>query len=81
MGWSGLTNGRLLQIAEGQFVVFITADSNLAFQQNLTLFDLAVVVLEPQSTRLSDTMPLMPQVLSALTTIQPRQVVRIRPES
>jgi hypothetical protein len=80
MGWSGLTNGILLQIAQRQFDVFITADSNLTFQQNLATFDLAVLVLETQSTRLADTMPLMPQVLSALTTIQPRQVIRIRPE-
>ena len=81
MGWSGLTNGTLLGLAEFQFDAFITADKNLTFQQNLAVFDLAVLVLEPQSTRLADTRPLMPQVLTALTTIQRRQVVRIRPQS
>jgi hypothetical protein len=78
MGWSGLTNGRLLKLAERQFDVFITADSNLTFQQNPAKFDLAVIVLEAQSTRLSDTMPLISPVLTALATIQAREVVRIR---
>ena len=80
MGWKGVSNGQLLQIAEREFDVFLTGDRNLAFQQNLTKFDLAVIVLEAQSTRLSDTAPLMQQVLAVLETIQPREVVRIRHE-
>ena len=80
MGWSGLTNGQLLRLADADFDVFVTADCNLAFQQNLTKFNLAVVILEAPSTRLSDTAPLMSQVLIALTTIQPKEVVRIGPK-
>ena len=77
-GWAGLTNGRLLEKAQQQFDVFLTGDRNLSFQQNLQAFDIAVVVLEAASTRLSDTLPLIPDVLAVLETIQPRQVVRIR---
>lgn len=77
MGWRGLTNGMLLQKAQEQFDVFLTGDTNLTFQQNLTRFRVAVVVLEAQSTRLVDTLKLMPQVLNTLTSIQPGQVVRI----
>jgi len=51
----------------------------LSFQQNLVSFDLAVIVLEPQSTRLTDTMPLMRQVATVLKTIRPTDVVRLRP--
>lgn len=79
MGWSGFTNGDLLKKAEGEFDVFLTADNNLTFQQNLSRFDLAVIVLESRSTRLVDTLPLMPHVLEALETITPKVVVRIRP--
>ena len=79
MGWNGFTNGQLLRMAEREFDVFLTGDRNLTFQQNLTKFHLAVVVLEAPSTRLSDTAPLMPQVLTTLTTIQPKEIVRIRP--
>ena len=81
MGWSGLTNGVLLELAQNEFDVFITADSNLTFQQNLAKFNLAVIVLEAQSTRLSDTMPLMERVLNALTTLERRAVIRVRPDS
>ena len=77
MGWGGLTNGILLQNAQDKFDVFLTADTNLTFQQNLTRFRIAVVVLEARSTRLLDTAELMPQVLKVLTTIQRGQVVRV----
>ena len=81
MGWSGFTNGALLRRAEREFDVFLTADSNLTFQQNLSKFDLSVIVLQPRSTRLIDTLPLMPRVLKALETIKPKTVLRIRPET
>ena len=58
MGWNGLINGQLLKIAEAHFDVFLTADSNLTFQQKLAGFELAVIVLEAQSIRLIDTLPL-----------------------
>ena len=36
MGWSGITNGKLLAWAmENGFDVFLTGDRNLTFQQNL----------------------------------------------
>lgn len=79
MGWSGLTNGQLLTKAADEFDVFLTADRNLSFQQNLMSFDLAVIVLEAHSTRLADTMPLMPEVVIALQTIRPMDVVRVGP--
>lgn len=79
-GWAGLTNGRLLEKAQHQFEVFLTGDRNLKFQQNLATFEIAVVVLEARSTRLSDTLQLIPDVLTVLETIQPCQVVRVRRE-
>ena len=78
MGWTGLSNGVLLQRAEADFDVFLTADTNLSFQQNLTRFNIAVVVLETKSTRLVDTAKLMPQVIRILSSIQPTQVVRVK---
>jgi hypothetical protein len=36
-GWSTLKNGELLQAAElAEFAVFVTTDTNLRYQQNLT---------------------------------------------
>ena len=76
-GWVGITNGKLLERAQQQFDVFLTGDRNLSFQQNLKTFRIAVIVLEAGSTRLFDTLQLMPQVLASLDRIQPGQIVRV----
>lgn len=45
-GWSTLTNGELLTVAEDQeFQVLVTTDTNLKYQQNLASRNIAVVVL------------------------------------
>jgi hypothetical protein len=45
-GWSGLKNGALLEAAEeAGFDIFITADQELTYQQNLTRRRMAIVVL------------------------------------
>ena len=45
-GWSGLKNGDLLDAAEAAgFGLFITADQEISYQQNLTGRNLALVVL------------------------------------
>jgi hypothetical protein len=45
LGWSGLKNGELLARAAPLFDVFLTADQNLEYQQNLDTLPIAVVVL------------------------------------
>ena len=69
MGWAGVKNGALLALAEQDFDVFITVDRNLAFQQNLPKFNLAVLVLHATSNRLADLKPLAPKILSTLPTL------------
>jgi hypothetical protein len=45
-GWSGLRNGELLDAAEeAGFDLFITADQELRYQQNLARRKIAIVVL------------------------------------
>lgn len=44
MGWAGTKNGELLKRADKQFDVFLTADKNLQYQQNLKRFEIAIVV-------------------------------------
>jgi uncharacterized protein DUF5615 len=45
MGWAGIKNGDLLVLAEKQFELFVTVDRNLSFQQNLSRYNIAVLVL------------------------------------
>ncbi len=77
MGWAGLTNGVLLERAEREFDVFVTGDRNLSFQQNVSRFDIAIIVLECSSTQLRHTLPLIPQVLAAMETTKPGQIVHV----
>lgn len=77
MGWAGIKNGRLLALAENDFDVFITGDRNLSFQQNTTNLSLAVIVLSAASTKLQDTLPLMPAVLAQLPLCRPGMVTEI----
>lgn len=44
-GWTGHKNGQLLRAAAEEFDVLVTGDNNLSFQQHMSAFDLAVVVL------------------------------------
>ena len=50
LGWSTLKNGELLAAAESNgFEVFVTTDTNLAYQQNLFNRTIAIVVLSTTS--------------------------------
>jgi hypothetical protein len=49
LGWSGLSNGDLLQQAEARFDLLITTDQNLQYQQNLAGRGLAILVLPTTS--------------------------------
>lgn len=51
MGWAGINNGELLKLAESDFDVFLTADKNIRYQQNLKNRKLAII--EFPSNRLS----------------------------
>lgn len=77
MGWAGLKNGALLMEAEKQFDVLITGDLNLNFQQDVTRYKIAVVVLHAESTQLNHMMPLVPKVLALLPTLKSGQVVDV----
>ncbi len=45
VGWNGLKNGELLARTEGKHDVFVIADKNLRYQQNLVDRRLAIVEL------------------------------------
>jgi predicted nuclease of predicted toxin-antitoxin system len=68
MGWASIKNGELLALATQQFDVFVTVDRNLSFQQNVTAFPIAIIVLRARTNRLADLRPLIPALLAALHT-------------
>ena len=71
LGWAGIQNGELLrQAANNGYEVLISMDSNMAYQQNLPVQSIALIVLHAPSNRLADTQPLMSKVLQALPNLQ-----------
>lgn len=65
-GWGGITNGKLLALAQAEFEIFVTVDRNLSFQQHLSNFDLAVILLVSKSNRLQDLLPFVPELITAI---------------
>ena len=71
MGWTTIKNGELLALAAKEFDVFVTVDRNLAAQQNLSAFSIAIVVLHARSNRLADFRPLVPKLLRTIEFARP----------
>jgi hypothetical protein len=68
-GWGGVKNGELLDLAEGEFEMFITADQNIQYQQNLAGRHIPVLELSTNDLR---------RIRAGATAIQ-AAVVSIRP--
>jgi hypothetical protein len=73
MGWASIENGTL-RLAESEFDVFLTRDRNLEYQQNLTTFDLAVIVMVAATNDINDLRPLMDVVNATIRSIKPTEV-------
>ena len=76
-GWSGITNGKLLSLAQAEFDVFVTVDRNLSFQQHLPKYTIAVVLVRARSNRVADLMELLPEVLQVLPTAKAGVVTEV----
>jgi hypothetical protein len=74
MGWSSIKNGELLRLVPKEFDVFVTVDRNLSFKQNVKALHVAVIVLRAQSNRLSDLLPVVPELLAAMAGVAAGEV-------
>lgn len=78
MGWRGTKDSKLLEIAsDASFEVFITADKNLPYQQNLNNFPLRIVVLNSFSTRPASLLPLIVKISHQLSSLSAGDTVVI----
>ena len=77
MGWSGSTNGELMNLAQESFDAFITADQNLEYQQNLAIARISILVLAAPTNRIEDLIPLMTELTDVLENIKPGEIVRL----
>ena len=77
MGWAGITNGKLLTLAQVEFDAFITVDSRLSFQQNLPKYDIAVVLVISKWNRIHDLVALVPELLEKLASAPKGSVTNV----
>lgn len=75
--WSGKKNGKLLELAEKKFDVFVTVDQNLSYQQNISKFNIAVILLSAKDNDFETLKPFMPKVKQLLNKLQVGKLFRI----
>ena len=75
MGWTGTKNGELLRRAEAEFDVFVTADQQLRYQQNLSGRTLAIIVLPTNQVR--TVVALLPEIEEGTKQAQPGTYLEI----
>lgn len=63
MGWTGVKNGRLLELAQTEFDVLVTTDRNIEHQQQLPKYGIGVLLVRAISNRVADLKPYVPQIL------------------
>ena len=75
MGWRGVKNGELLGLAEKQFDLFLTADQNLAYQQNLS--DRRIAILELSTNKLRRLAGAATVIGTAITSVRAGEFRRL----
>ena len=65
--WTGIENGKLLNLAiTNNYKILITLDSNLKYQQDLSKFDISIIILKSKDSRLSSLRLLVPQIKNCI---------------
>ncbi len=71
MGWASIKNGQLLSLAQESFEALVTVDRGMRFQQNLSVFNIAVVVIIVRHNKYEFLQPWVPALVKLLEEIQP----------
>jgi predicted nuclease of predicted toxin-antitoxin system len=75
IGWKNIRNGELLDLAEGEFDMFITADQGVRYQQNLAGRQIAILELSTNKLRLIEAAA--SQIQEAVDSIGPTEFRRL----
>jgi len=78
MNWLGKKNGELLRLViENNFEVFVTADRNLPYQQNLKAITFILAILFGVNNRQETYINLIPKLLELLKTSKSPGVIEV----
>lgn len=76
-GWTSFRNGELLSRAQSSFEVLLTADRRLQFQQNISRFDIGVVVIVTMNLRFRTILTAIEKIRSALEEVRAGEVISV----
>jgi len=76
MGWAGVKNGALIELATGAFDVIFTVDREFGTTYRGPV-SIGIVILEVGSTDPVKLLPHMPRVAEALGNVRPGEVRRV----
>ena len=72
-----MKNGRLMALIDGSYDVFVTADKNLRYQQNLA--GRKISIIEVPFNDSAKLLPLAPEILLAIEQSMPGSNIEIEP--
>jgi hypothetical protein len=73
-----MKNGALLSAARNAgYLVLVTVDRRLEYQQNVSKSGVALIVLQARSTRMPDLLPLVPALLSSIPRARAGEVTHV----
>jgi hypothetical protein len=70
MGWSGVTNGKLLALAAPEFDCLLTVDANIENQQHLPSLPIAILLVRTRSNDPKSFQALVPEIQQALAELK-----------
>jgi predicted nuclease of predicted toxin-antitoxin system len=76
-GWQTLLNGELLDRAEQEFDVMLTADTNIKHQQIIASRSIAIITLRAFNNRLATHTEMMAEVNQVLLTIKAGELIEV----
>ena len=76
MKWKGIGNGELLALAAKQFDALISMDKNMPVEQDLSRYQIGLVLVRAPSNRIESLRPLVPAIEEALRAVRPGTVQR-----
>jgi hypothetical protein len=74
MGWGDFDDGPLLDAMADRFDALITVDKSLPKQQDLNARLFGVILLRAKSNRLVGLLPLVPELIEILDSLNPGEV-------
>lgn len=77
LGWTGVKNGSLLELAADRFDVFFTVDRNFADVEDTVPYPIGVVILIARSTDFERLLPHIEIAKAAIRTVRIGEVARV----